>query len=241
MKKYFLTIIAIIILLTGCSKIEGRSYTVHTNNEYSEENKADQKEKETSHVRKQLSSTPILQNPELPAGCEITSLTTVLNYYGFNVDKEYMAKEYLQCGKIGETDPNVAFIGTPYDKHSFGCYSPVIVTAANAYLEDNQSELKACDISGTDMEMLKEYIDNETPVIIWATINMLEPYESVSWKVGDKKVTWLANEHCLVLIGYDDESNTYITADPLKGIVEYDKEIISTRYNQLGKQSVILK
>ena len=27
------------------------------------------------------------QNPELPTGCEITSLTSVLNYYGCNVDK----------------------------------------------------------------------------------------------------------------------------------------------------------
>ena len=29
----------------------------------------------------------IYQEPELPTGCEITALTMVLHYYGFDVDK----------------------------------------------------------------------------------------------------------------------------------------------------------
>ena len=37
----------------------------------------------------------ILQNPELPVGCEITALTILLNYYGFNAEKTDMAKNYL--------------------------------------------------------------------------------------------------------------------------------------------------
>ena len=37
----------------------------------------------------------IAQNPELPTGCEITSLTMVLNYLGYNVSKTYMADNYL--------------------------------------------------------------------------------------------------------------------------------------------------
>ena len=38
----------------------------------------------------------ILQNPELPTGCEITSLTTVLNYYGYNVSKTTMSDDFLE-------------------------------------------------------------------------------------------------------------------------------------------------
>ncbi len=37
----------------------------------------------------------ILQNPELPTGCEITSLTILLRYYGFDAEKTDMAKNYL--------------------------------------------------------------------------------------------------------------------------------------------------
>ena len=33
--------------------------------------------------------------PELPTGCEITSLTMTLNYYGYSADKMAMALEYL--------------------------------------------------------------------------------------------------------------------------------------------------
>ena len=35
------------------------------------------------------------QMPELPTGCEITSLTMTLNYYGYSADKMVMALEYL--------------------------------------------------------------------------------------------------------------------------------------------------
>lgn len=34
----------------------------------------------------------ILQNPELPVGCEITALTTLLRHYGFDAEKTDMAK-----------------------------------------------------------------------------------------------------------------------------------------------------
>ncbi|NLY78771.1 MAG: hypothetical protein GX072_02350, partial [Lysinibacillus sp.] len=38
-------------------------------------------------VENRLQVPVVLQNPELPNGCEITSLTAILNYYGINVDK----------------------------------------------------------------------------------------------------------------------------------------------------------
>jgi hypothetical protein len=37
----------------------------------------------------------ILQNPELPTGCEIVALTSLLRFYGFDADKIDMAKNYL--------------------------------------------------------------------------------------------------------------------------------------------------
>lgn len=43
----------------------------------------------------QINVTNILQNPSLPTGCEITSLTMVLNYYKYSVSKETMADNYL--------------------------------------------------------------------------------------------------------------------------------------------------
>ena len=35
----------------------------------------------------ELDAQPVLQNPELPTGCEVTTLTAALNYLGYPVDK----------------------------------------------------------------------------------------------------------------------------------------------------------
>ena len=43
----------------------------------------------------ELDAQPVLQNPELPTGCEVTTLTAALNYLGYPVDKLTMADQYL--------------------------------------------------------------------------------------------------------------------------------------------------
>ena len=64
-----------------------------------------------------------MQNPELPHGCEITSLTAVLNYFGMNVSKLEMTDKYLPKQEIRTEgnqrfgpNPNEAFAGNPRDK-----------------------------------------------------------------------------------------------------------------------------
>ena len=62
----------------------------------------------------------ILQNPELPNGCEITTLTAVLNYYGaetskLEMDQNYLPKqsfEYNMKKKYGP-NPNQVYGGEP--------------------------------------------------------------------------------------------------------------------------------
>ena len=53
------------------------------------------------------------QYPELPTGCEITALTSVLNYYGYNVKKETMADDYLKKGSGSFYE---MFLGNPRKK-----------------------------------------------------------------------------------------------------------------------------
>lgn len=64
-----------------------------------------------------LAVKPVLQLPELPNGCEITSLTTVLNYYGFDVDKEEMAVRYLPYEEF-TFDGNIAIAPDPEDAYA---------------------------------------------------------------------------------------------------------------------------
>lgn len=187
-----------------------------------------------------LSVTPILQNPELPTGCEITSLTTVLNYYGFSVDKLFMAENYLKTGDIGITNPDIAFVGTPFSEYSFGCFSNVIKESATNYLGDNNSALSVIDLNGYDFYEFKKYILDGHPIIFWATIELREPYVSCSWNIDNQEIDWLANEHCMVLIGFNNENSNYIVSDPLQGIVEYPEDLLIERYNQMGKQALLI-
>ena len=59
---------------------------------------------------------PICQYPELPTGCEVTALATVLQYYGFNADKCDLADNYLDKGPVGTVDFHTAFPGDPRNK-----------------------------------------------------------------------------------------------------------------------------
>jgi hypothetical protein len=65
----------------------------------------------------------LLQEPELPNGCEIVSLTAILNYYGYNVSKVIMADQHLPKqdfirvdGKLFGPDPYKTYAGSPFGK-----------------------------------------------------------------------------------------------------------------------------
>ena len=55
-----------------------------------------------------------------------------------------------------------------------------------------------------------------------------------------KKVTWPTNEHCVVLSAYDYTNNTVILNDPTFGVVSMNMEKVKKRYDQLGKNAVII-
>ena len=178
----------------------------------------------------------------MPTGCEITSLTTALNYLGYNVTKETMADKYLIKSRIGTASFYDAFVGSPYDPHSYGCYSPVIVKAANKYLSAVKSAKRAYSLDGTDLFKLFTQIDAGRPVIIWNTTAMYtKPSYSTTWRINGRTYRWLRGEHCMVLIGYDLNKKTVIVSDPMKGIVEYTYDIFNQRYIDFFKQAVVIK
>lgn len=190
---------------------------------------------------KQITLDSILQNPELPTGCEITSLTMVFNYYGFSVNKLDLADHYLNKGLIGETDFKKAFVGNPRDKHSYGCYAPVIVECAKKYIKDQESSLQVIDKTGSSIEDLFNLLNQDIPIIVWCSVNMEEPYKSVQWNVDGKKLQWLSKEHCLVLTGYDRTKNIVYVNDPLKGSISYNADSFEQRYKQMFSQAVVIR
>lgn len=190
----------------------------------------------------QLDAQPILQNPELPTGCEITSLTMALNYLGYDVDKLTMADDYLIRGEAYQNTFDEAFIGSPYDPTSWGCYAPVIVQTAQNYLADQGGGEVVQDLTGCSLKTLLGQVAGGTPVVTWATINMTPNVEEqYYWTTPDgDDAVFLVNEHCLLLCGYDLDANTVTVCDPLEGKIDYDMDVFENRFELIHRQAVAI-
>ncbi len=183
----------------------------------------------------------IYQDPELPTGCEITSLTMLLNYLGFDVEKTELSDNYLEKDYVATKSIDEAFLGDPRWDGGYGCNAPVIVKAAEKYLKDQKSSLKVENITGTDFEDLYEYIANDTPVIVWSSMNLMEVYKNYCYKdENGNDVYWYDNEHCMVLCGYDKDRNLVTAADPLSGLMLYDADRFKYIYEEMNKQAIII-
>lgn len=199
----------------------------------------------------QIADFPIInQMPELPTGCEITALTMALNYYGYPVDKTVMASEYLPTasadryygtdGRMYGTDMNEYFIGDPFAEGGIICGTGAIVTAADRYLSDEGSSLRALDVTGSSPEELYERVRQGQPVVVWVTISMADRGSTEGWYTenGDY-VDWSTNDHGAVLIGYTE--TTVTIADPISGRMEYDREQFEEVFASRGSQCVVLE
>lgn len=182
------------------------------------------------------------QSIKYPTGCESVSSVMLLQYLGIDITVDEFIKEDLECQTFKETDgeiygpdPCKYFCGSPYDEESFGCYAPVIVQALNKVFaaRKRSEQYRVTDETGTPIEtLLRRYIDQDMPVVFWACINMREPIIGPEWKLYDDGniFTWISNEHCMLLVGYDDEG--YYFNDPYEnnGVIKYPKQLVEKRH-----------
>lgn len=183
--------------------------------------------------------TTLYQKPELPNGCEVVSLATVLKYYGYDINPVTLFKDYMpKTSSIGG-DPWTTYIGNAQN-YGFGCLAPCVVTTGNKYLAENNSDKKTYDVSNMPISTYEHYVDQGIPVIMWALINMNEnKYLAAHFYSNGKYTPWYSWSHCLVLIGYTE--STYIFSDPLNGIVEYPKDRVARCFSINYSQACIVK
>lgn len=197
----------------------------------------------------------ILQNPELPHGCEVTGLASLLSYYGISADKCELADRWLPKGLWGQTDFKKAFVGDPRKRiASAGCFAPVIADTANGYLAEEGIQIVGGDPAkaqqpeagvtltavakeGVSFEELIAMVA-EAPVLAWTTMNLQAPYIAQVWEVDGKELYWQNLEHCVVLTGYDAERGVLYGTDPLYGPCEYDMKLFSIRFQTMYSQVV---
>jgi uncharacterized protein YvpB len=204
---------------------------------------APQPTKEPKKASVLLDAPAIRQYPELPAGCEITSLAMLLQFYGVDRSKLDLADEmridqtaitWGLGGKIASWgNPNLGFVGNIYGKsRGFGIYHTALFPLMQKYVSS------AADVTGSDFATLEQQLSDGFPVVAWTTIDFAVPTEWVEWDTSIGPIRTTFKEHAVLLVGYDDQ---YVYAnDPYNGkkASRIDKEAFVASWTAMGKQAL---
>ncbi|MGN0361642.1 MAG: C39 family peptidase [Bilifractor sp.] len=179
----------------------------------------------------------LMQNWELPTGCESVALTNALKYYGFSLSKTTIADHYMPYGNNVAT----SFVGNPHYSSGAGIYPPGIVTTANNYLKAKKSSLRAYDITGTSIQNLYKYLDESHPVLVWGTIYMSTPTITSYYYYNGRRYPWYPQEHCMVLKGYNKSTGQIELSDSISGNVTRSASRFAAIYDQIGRFAVVIR
>ncbi|WP_053218830.1 C39 family peptidase [Virgibacillus senegalensis] len=196
---------------------------------------------------KQLEAPLIQQYPELPRGCEVTSLAMLLQYNGIEVSKLELAK---QIDKDATTyrrtesgiffgNPSVGFVGDMYslDKPGFGVYHEPVSKLAARYLGD-----RVHDFSGGHFYEILKHIHNEQPVwiITNSSFKKLPENDFQTWNTEQGSIKVTMKEHSVLVTGYDEKFiyfNDPLAKKQRKAPINDFKEA----WVQMGKQAITVK
>ncbi len=198
---------------------------------------------------KVLLDFPVIEQlPELPRGCEVTSLAMLLESAGTSTDKMALAKEIkrdpspyvIKNGKVYFGNPHKGFVGDMYDfgKPGLGVYHEPIMELGEKYLPR-----RIVNLTGEAFEELKIPLSDGRPV--WVIINAeyreLPDSYFETWETDSGPVKITKKEHSVLITGYD-QKNIYFN-DPLTGkknkkapIRDFEKSWV-----QMGSQALTYK
>ena len=187
----------------------------------------------------------LMQMPELPRGCEVTSLAILLLSQGIQTDKMELAERVkkdptpyqIKNGQVFYGNPHAGFVGrmNSYSESGYGVYHEPIAELLNEYMPD-----MALDLTGCDFDDLLYYLALDIPV--WVIINTtyapLPKSAFLTWNtdLGPIQITY--REHSVLLTGYDE---TYIYFnDPLTGPSQASRLTFAEAWKQMGRQAVTI-
>ncbi len=187
----------------------------------------------------------ISQLPELPRGCEVTSLTMLMRYKGVYVDKMELAEKIAKDptervvieGVTFAGNPNTGFVGdmTNIKNFGFGVYNGPIYDLLRKYKPSS-----AMNLTGCNFDDLFGLVARDCPiwVIVNTKYNKIPIEDFIIWNtpIGEIDVTYY--EHSVLVTGYDEE-NIYFN-DPLGKASSAPRSEFISAWEQMGRQAVTL-
>ena len=191
----------------------------------------------------------ILQNPELPNGCEITSCCEVLHYLGFAPDKCELADYYLpRSAQWYGADPDEVYMGNPHlddgsPETGYYCFAGRLCRRRTPTWLCEGSSCRAYDLTGAEERRTgTPSCRPGTRSSFWATLHFGDIQHDPCGEYdlpGGRRHEVLHTLHCMVLCGMDDQN--FVVADPLDFNRVVPRVQFMKIYRQLGRRAVVIK
>ncbi|MGX8680942.1 MAG: C39 family peptidase [bacterium] len=143
-------------------------------------------------------------------GCEGVSAYMALRGLGYLQDVSI--DDWMETMPLGAT-PYEGFMGDPHyykgDRINAGCRTTIYPPAVAKWINEQTGKTLAKDLTGAFLDDLKAELDQGHICMIYVTTRWLTP----EWKLYDFSHTdqgEVENNHCLTLVGYDQNGNFLI-------------------------------
>lgn len=182
------------------------------------------------------------QMPDLPNGCEVTSLSMLMNYYGIKVNKNELAEniqhvDFFTDGGKYRGNPNQGFVGHMSIANAGWCvYNGPLYNVARKYTTHIEN------ITGSDFLSLLKLVSNGHPVLIITTTTFNRVNDMQTWDTNTGKVNVTPSSHACVITGYSKPKKVVYVNDPYG----YKNQPVNWKnlqasYNQQGRQALYIR
>lgn len=189
----------------------------------------------------------ILQNPELPNGCEVTSLAMALAAAGYPADKTVLFAGYMPSAPFAVIDgvrygpdPSAAYAGDAASaRGGWYCFEGPVIEAGNRWLAEQGADCHMERCTGLTEAALEGFLRRGIPLVVWVTRGYAPPEyaDYFGWTLPDgSRYTPYNNLHCVLLAG--EEGEGYRIADPLEGWQTVDKAVFWESFEAMGRLAV---
>lgn len=182
------------------------------------------------------------QMPDLPNGCEVTSLSMLMNYYGIKVSKNELAEtiqhvdSFTDGGKY-RGNPHQGFVGHMTIANAGWCvYNEPLYNIARKYTSHIEN------ITGSDFLSLLKLVSTGHPVMIITTTTFNKVNNMQTWDTNTGKVNVTPSSHACVITGYSKPKKVVYVNNPYG----YKNQPVNWKnlqasYNQQGRQALYIR
>ena len=182
------------------------------------------------------------QMPDLPNGCEVTSLSMLMNYYGIKVSKNELAEtiqhvdSFTDGGKY-RGNPHQGFVGHMTIANAGWCvYNEPLYNVARKYTSHIEN------ITGSDFLSLLKLVSTGHPVMIITTTTFNKVNNMQTWDTNTGNGNVTPCSHACVITGYSKPKKVVYVNNPYG----YKNQPVNWKnlqasYNQQGRQALYIR